>query len=231
MAFVRSYSCPECGFELEDDGRLFYYDSDSNEIIEYLLLMSTVDLDNGSKIKGDVSETYCKTCDRYILVYSIREAEGDIEDLCETVMKGIEKHMSSCHEELKRMNDIKKRSEYTITREDDYYVVRIPEWEDFYYSSSLFPEMSREEVIEDDLNDFHEEFDEIFDDLAKRYDKQFNAIYLILDERGKLNDEPDRSEKVTCPKCECEVNRYAEPLDSCPRCGADMCMSGPILMD
>jgi hypothetical protein len=107
MAFVRSYSCPECGFELADDGRLFYYDSDSKEIIEYLLLMSTVDRDKGSKIKGDVSETYCKTCDRYILVYSIREAEGDIEDLCETVMKGIEKHINSCHEELKRMNDIK----------------------------------------------------------------------------------------------------------------------------
>ena len=69
MAIVNSYSCPECGFELTDDGRLFYYDSDLKEIIEYLMLMSTVDFDKESKIKGDVSETYCKTCDRYILGY------------------------------------------------------------------------------------------------------------------------------------------------------------------
>lgn len=118
MAIVNYYQCVECDLELADDGRLFYYDTDSGETIEFLILMSTVGLDRGSKIKGNVTETYCKSCDKYMRIYSIRESE--IENPCETVRKGIDKHISVIQSELERLKGIKRRSKYTIAPEEDY---------------------------------------------------------------------------------------------------------------
>ena len=212
MAIVNYYQCVECDLELVDDGRLFYYDNDSGETIDYLLLMSTVDLDRGAKIKGSVSETYCPTCDKYMRIYSIRESE--IENPCETVRKGIDKHISAIKSELERLEAIRQRSKYTITPEEDYYVVEFPEWGDSYYVDDE-PEMSREDVIKDALSQFHEEIDYRINSIGG---KVAESIILVLDERGKGEDDP--SQKVKCPDCGSDVNKYVRNLNECPKCGS-----------
>jgi len=211
MAIVNYYQCVGCGLELADDGRLFYYDTDSGETIEFLILMSTVGLDRGSKIKGNVTETYCKSCDKYMRIYSIRESE--IENPCETVRKGIDKHISVIQSELERLKGIKRRSKYTITPEEDYYVVDFPEWGDFYHVDDE-PEMSKEDVIKDALSQFHEEIDYKINSMD---DKVAESIIVVLDERGKGEDDP--SEMVECPDCGSEVNKYVSNLNECPKCG------------
>ena len=59
MAQVTEYKCINCGLELVDDGRLFYYDDESKQTIEFLYLILTRSYGIGSKIKGRVTETYC----------------------------------------------------------------------------------------------------------------------------------------------------------------------------
>ncbi|WP_405265364.1 hypothetical protein [Methanobrevibacter sp.] len=157
MAHVTEYTCNSCGLELVDDGRAFVWNEETGRTEDFLILMSTCQKFYGAEITGNVSETYCRECERYVKVYSITEVLEGIDDACDVVMKGIENNIREHGRKLSKLKDIRKRSQYTISEEDGHYVVRIPEYESFHYSNYLFPEMSKGEVIEDALNDFHEQ--------------------------------------------------------------------------
>ena len=219
MAQVIDYKCHGCGLELVDDGRVFTWNAKSGVTDDFLILMSTYQRLYGAEITGSVSETYCRDCGKYVRVYSIQEVHGEIESPCDVVMKGIERHIAERGQKLSKLKDIRKRSEYTIETEDGHYVVRIPEYESFSYSNYLFPEMSRDEVIEDALKDFHEEIDEAIEFHEKRLQRYLDSHYLVLDETGRSRDEFDIYEKVKCPECGSEINRYVDYKLPCPRCG------------
>jgi len=219
MAQVVNYECPRCGLELVDDGRVFVWNEETGMTEDFLILMSTYQRLYGAEITGGVSETYCSDCGKYVRVYSINEVNGDIDSPCDVVMEGIERHIAEQGKRLSKLRDIRKRSEYTIEEEDGHYVVRIPEYERFSYSNYLFPEMSREEVIEDALNDFHEEIDEVIESLEKKHQKCLDSHYLVVDNTDRTRDEFDIYETVKCPECGCQINKYVDAKLHCPRCG------------
>ena len=219
MAYVTEYTCSGCGLELVDDGRVFVWDDEHGWTEDFLLLMMTYQKLHGAKIAGKVSESYCRDCSKYVKVYSITEAIDCIDDPCKVVMDGIRNYIEKCGRELSRLKEIRKKSQYSITREDNHYVVRIPGYEHFFYSNYLFPSMTKEEVIEDALNDFHEEIGEVIAAREKRYQRYHDSHYMVIDERKRPEDDFDLSEKVNCPECGLEISRYVDYRIPCPRCG------------
>ena len=224
MAIVNEYRCMDCGIELVDDGRAFVWDSESNRTRDFLILMGTHHWLYGAKISGDVDETYCRVCDKFLKVYSITEVAEGIGNPIDIVMEGIRNHIDDEARKLEKLKDIKRRAEYTITRKENYYVVKVPEWEDFFYSNYLFPQMTREEVIEDALNDFHKEIGGLIEVREKEYQKFLNSNILVVED-SKLNpfDERDLSKKVNCPVCGSEVHKYVDSKIPCPKCGGRIC--------
>lgn len=219
MAFVTEYTCQSCGLELVDDGRAFVWDGESGETQDFLILMSTYQRLHAAQISGSVSETYCRDCGKYVKVYSIRDVIDGIANPCDVVERGIEKYIRQYGRRLGELKDIRKRSDYLIKQEDGHYVVTIPGYESFSYSNYLFPEMSRQEVIEDALRDFHEEIDGLIESLEKRYQRYVESAYLIVDDTARGEDDFDLAEKVLCPDCGCEINRNVDSELGCPRCG------------
>jgi predicted Zn-ribbon and HTH transcriptional regulator len=219
MAYVTEYTCGDCGLELVDDGRVFVWDDNPERTEDFLILMNTYQKLHGAKITGNVSETYCRECGKYVKVYSITEVIDGIDDPCGAVMEGIHNYIDECGRELSRLNEIREKSEYSIVRQDNHYVVKIPDYEGFYYSNYLFPSMTREEVIEDALKDFHEEIDEVIAAREKRYRRYVDSHYLVIDERERPEDEFDIFEKVNCPECGLEISKHVDFKIPCPRCG------------
>jgi len=219
MAHVTEYTCNDCGLELVNDGRAFVWNEETDMTEDFLILMSTYQKFYGAEITGNVSETYCRECERYVKAYSITEVLEGIDDACDVVMKGIENNIREHGRKLSKLKDIRKRSQYTISEEGGHYVVRIPEYESFYYSNYLFPEMSKEEVIEDALKDFHEQIGGFIESYEKRHQRYLDSRYLVVDNTGRTKDEFDISEKVICPECGSEINKHVDGQLPCPRCG------------
>ena len=210
MAIVTNYKCDECGLELTDDGRLFYYDEESQECIDYLLLMLTVGLDEGSRISGDVNEVYCKDCDRYLVVYTIRKVDG-IENPCEIVDKGIANRISHYKSELKKLEQIKERETYTIEKDDDYYYIVFTEFEDYDY---YWHGESESRAIENAKKEFHKEIDGAIERLRNKID----AMWIVVDQSDMPEDYRDESEKVSCPECGRKIIKFISGKP-CPKCG------------
>lgn len=231
MAVVNEFKCADCGVELADDGRVFVWDCDSHQTRDFLILMSTYMQLDSAKISGGVSETYCSGCDKFLKIYSIKKFSDDVENPCETVRRGIENYISEYGCELQKLKDIKKRSDYTIEKENDYYVIKIPEYENFYYSNYLFPQMSKEEVIQDALNDFHKEIDEVIESRQEKYQRYLNSNYLIVDDSDREFDDYDALEKVNCPECGREIFKYVNGEVPCPKCGGHLFCISSICYD
>lgn len=230
MAIVTEYKCTDCGLELADDGRVFIWDAESGTTEDFLILMNTCQLLHGAKIRGSVYETYCSECGKFLKVYSIEEVMDGVENPCELVREGIDKHISQYGAELQRLKDIEKRSDYTIEKEDNHYIVRVPEY-DFYYSNYFFQYMSRQEVIEDALNDFHEEIGQEIEGKSRIHERYLNSIYLIVDDTGRLHDDYDVLEKVNCPECGKEIHKHVHHDIPCPRCGGKFFTMGEVCYD
>lgn len=45
---------------------IFFYNSDSHEIVDFVHLFSIVGISDGSKIKGAIIESYCSHCNKFI---------------------------------------------------------------------------------------------------------------------------------------------------------------------
>ena len=222
MAFVTEYTCNGCGLELVSEDRMFRWDGESGMTEDFLLLMNICQKLNGAEIIGDVSETYCRDCEKYVKVYSITEVLDGIDNPCEAVMDGIKSHIDEYGRRLDELKDIRERSDYTIVKEGNHYVVRIPEYEPFYYSNYLFPQMSEEEVIRDALKDFHEEIDEVIESHEKRYQRYVSSSYLVVDDTDRPKGKFDLSEKVKCPECASKINKHVDGKLPCPRCGGSI---------
>ena len=222
MAYVTEYTCSGCGLELVNDGRAFIWDEEHEWTEDFLILMNTCQKLHGAKISGSVSETYCRNCSKYVKVYSITEVLGDIDNPCKVVMEGIGNYIDEYGRNLSRLKEIRKKSLYSIKREDNHYIVRIPGYDHFFYSNYLFPSMTKEEVIEDALNDFHEEIDEVIAAREKRYQRYLDSHYMVIDECGRPEDDFDLCEKVNCPECGLEINKYVDFRIPCPRCGGQI---------
>lgn len=231
MAIVTDYKCLDCGMELVDDAGAFIWDNETNETKDFLILMNTCHWLDDGKINGNVSETYCSKCNKYVKVYSILEVKEEISNPCEVVMEGIKNYIGRYGDELEKLKDIKKRANYSITKEDNHYVVKIPDWEDFYYSSYMFSEMTKEEVIEDALKDFHEEIDDLIEQHEETYQKYLNSNYLVVENSNRLQDDYNPLEKVNCPVCDNEIYKYVNGEVPCPRCGSRLIGCNVICYD
>ena len=231
MAIVEIYKCMDCGIELEDDGRVFIWDGDLNQTKDFSILMMTYHWLQGSEITGDVSETYCRDCGKFLKIYSIREVRDDVMNSCEVVMGGIKNYIEDYGRELEKLKGIKKRAEYIVGKDEGYYVVEFPECENFKYSYCFFPEMTKEEVIEDALKEFNEEIDEMIEESEETYQKYLNSNYLVADNSDRSQDDYDPLEKVNCPECGREVYKYINHDVPCPRCGKELLCINHICYD
>ncbi len=231
MAIVEIYKCMDCGIELKDDGSVFIWDSDLNQTKDFLILMMTHDWLHGAEISGDVSETCCRICGKFLKIYSIREVQDDVKNPCEVVMEGIKNYIANYGRELEKLKCIKKRAKYIVTKEEGYYVVEFPELEHCKYSYYFFPEMTKEEVIDDALNEFNEEIDEMVEGRDETYQKYLNSNYLIIDNSDRSQDDYDPLEKVNCPECGNEVYKYINHDVPCPRCGKELLCINHICYD
>lgn len=238
MAIIEEYKCGDCGIDLVNDGMLFYYDSESEITDIYLWLFSTVHIADNSKIKGYVSKTYCWKCKKPVNVYAITEIEGDFENVCEIVQKGIDNYISNELAEINELKEIKRREKYTvqkIKREiapgiyDCHYEVTFPESDELYdYIGD--DGSSRDEVIKEALESFHEEIDGVLDYRIERYEDHIGASYLILDETEK-SGEFNSLEKVSCPECHEEINKYVNEETPCPKCGGKLILMHTMCVD
>lgn len=113
MAIIETYTCKDCGFEYTEEGRSFFYDQETQTTRDYMLLFSTSELDGNSEIKGEVQETYCKHCNKYIRTYYIFESpEGKLNNIKKIITQGIEK----------RIENIKEQLDNVIEEEDEYQI-------------------------------------------------------------------------------------------------------------
>lgn len=213
MVFIDEYKCFKCHTKFIDDGRLFYYDSTSNETIDYILVRLTVGCDKDSKIKGYVNQTYCKDCGRFLRVYTISEVEGQFENVCEMVRKGIDNHIKKLGEEIQNLKDVLKQKNYVIEKKDSSYLVKYPELE--YWSYQIF---YTDEDIDNVKQYFHEKIEDMIENETIRYNEYKNAIYLVEDKSNSVN-EYYSSKKVYCPICGRKINKFIKSFRRCPKCG------------
>lgn len=229
------YKCDECGFELEDWSVHFFYDSKLKVTRDYVLVFKTVGLSKGSKIKGYVDETYCWNCEKFVRIYRIIEKD-DVENACELVEQGIQNYIDNKLIEINKLKEIKKREEYTIKKiippyyDKHYYKVTFPELNDKNTYISDY-ELDEDDVIEKALDGFHKQMDMLINDNLERYKKDIGANYIVLDESNKSYMDFNPSEKVTCPECNVNINKYVNEKNPCPKCGGVLSLTDTIYFD
>lgn len=235
----------------------FYYDEESKQTIDFMVLMMTAGRDYNSKIRGRMSETYCGECGKYVRIYVILEAE-EYENPIETIREGIHKSHEALLAEINELIEIKKREEYTVGMDSDSYIIRFSETDYRYYKyfkpvniGRAFDEAAKKyglEVVKGgdyeppvfkNINDaiisakmdFHEDIGSRINHLSEEYEKSMDSIYIILDERDRYEremdywgydgDKPhyyDSLEKIHCPDCGSEINKWLNYEMDCPNC-------------
>lgn len=193
--------------------------------------MNTYQYLNDGKITGDVCETYCKKCDEIINVYTIRKIKEDIDNPHKKVMEGIENYIARQGRKLEKLKDIKKRHYYIITKKQNYYEVKIPEYEDYIYSSKNSPEMTVKEIIKKALSILPKEIDSSIERQEKTYNKYLNSNYLVINDSKRLNDFDDTITEVNCPICDSKIDKNIIGNIACPRCRYEICFTTSKLMD
>ena len=97
MASIDYFECEDCGFKWKDQGPLFFFLNENNEIEEYILIRTAYGLDKDSLISGDIIETYCTHCNKKIKLYILSLInkpydEGEAISLIEKLAKEAKKH-------------------------------------------------------------------------------------------------------------------------------------------
>jgi predicted Zn-ribbon and HTH transcriptional regulator len=120
MAIIETYTCEDCGFKYTENGTSFFYDAETQTTRNYMMLFSTVELDADSEIKGEVQETYCKHCDKYIRTYYVFEApEIDFKDIKQIITQGIENQIKNTKEQLDKVTE--EKDDYQIEMYQNIY--------------------------------------------------------------------------------------------------------------
>ena len=223
MAQITEYECMYCGLELADDGRSFYYDDESGQTVDFLLLMSTVGCDEGSRIRGRAGETYCGDCGKYLKVYVIEECAGDISNPRELVMEGIRNRVEEYQRKIAQLKEIRENPDYTFERDESgFYILKVPGFNHFQYSNLLNPEWSEKRARKCLFDEFHERIGKSIRHYEGLCDRHSDSIYLILDKSAGSEYDCGSLEKVHCPQCGREINMNFHHGMACPRCGFSM---------
>lgn len=117
MASIDYFECEDCGFKWKDQGPLFFFLNENNEIEEYILIRTAYELDRDSPITGDIIETYCVNCDKKIKIYIISLIKSPYDE--DEAISLIEKLAS----EKKISNTIMKPFIKSSDLKDDAYIV------------------------------------------------------------------------------------------------------------
>ena len=248
MGSINVDKCLNCGLELVDNGLRFYYDEDSKQIIEYMILMRTVNWGSDSKIRGRVSETYCGECGKFVRVYVILESE--YENPIEIVREGIDNYLEELLSEIKELIEIKKREKYTIEKDSDTYIIRFIESDYKYHKwfkptniGQAFDEAAKKcglvlvgdsgyeppvfENIDDAVSsakkDFNEDIGSRVNYLTEKYKRYKDSIILILDERDRYEKEMDYWD-YELNRDENDKPHYYDSLEKihCPECNCEI---------
>ena len=239
MAIINEYKCEECGFEIDTEGRYFFYDPKLKITRDYLWLFSTVDLDKNSKITGFVNETYCWKCKKYVNVYIISQVEDNIENVCEIVKEGIKNDIDKKLLDINQLKEIKKREKYTIEKieyeiapneYDSYYEITFPELYDGY-KRRISGKLNENEAIKTALENFHSQIDFQIKQDTNEYKKRIKTTHLVLDYSDKSKNGDDNLDKVICPECNAKINKYVNEETPCPNCGGEISLINYICMD
>ena len=112
MGSINGMSCSHCDFKIILEGiDSFYVDHNTDELIEYILLMMTR-IDEDNKMSGHIERTYCPDCDKLIKTYIIAESkyseeEGDDDflDIDHIILEKGAELRNDFHSQLKRYQD------------------------------------------------------------------------------------------------------------------------------
>lgn len=231
MAETHEYICDKCGNKLIVSDNLFFYDSELKVTVAYPLLFSTASLGADSMIKGQVGETYCPICKKFIRIYEITKINDNIENACEIVKQGINNGIDKKLMEINKLKAIKKREKYVVKKKEDENTLGI--YGNSYYSV-IFPELNNgyvykgdsglteQEVIEKALNSFHEQVDFILDFHIKDYERDIGVIYHVIDMSNNINNDYNFLDRVKCPECHAKINRFINEKTPCPKCGGEL---------
>lgn len=126
MGCHETFICQDCGFKYTDDHTFFFYNHDSNEIVEFIHLLSTVGISDGSKIKGSIIESYCKHCNKFIKTFYIENvdcSQYNPKDIIAIVKSGIKNNLKRIKNDalnrINELNEIKSRKKYKLEIQQD----------------------------------------------------------------------------------------------------------------
>lgn len=138
MASIDYFECDDCGFRWKDQGPLFFFLNENDEIEEYILLRTAMDLDKDSSISGDIIETYCVNCDKKIKIYVISTIKKPFD----------EENAISLIEDLANEKKISNRNLKPYIRKsdlkDDGYIVDLSK--NFHSSKKYFCPHCKDEI-------------------------------------------------------------------------------------
>lgn len=185
MGYMIVYNCSECDFELVYNTRLFYYDADLRETIDYTFCKATVDWEKKSEIKGEIIETYCSHCNKYVKVYTILKVGSYSKEAYELIKEGINNNVNKKIEELQELIENEERKKSLTSFKIKCWIHR---------------------MSVDDLGlDLKIEF------LNKKLERCINTVYVIENQRNNLKKAncPNccneinlyLNKKMPCPKC------------------------------
>ena len=117
MASIDYFECETCGFKWKDQGPLFFFLNENDEIEEYILLRTAMDLDRNALISGDIIETFCVNCDKKIKIYAISLIKKPFDE--ESAISAIEKLANEKRISNKNLKPYIKKSDL----KDDGFIV------------------------------------------------------------------------------------------------------------
>lgn len=231
------YVCENCGFEIIENFPVFYYDSNTKSVVEYIILMLTVGMDKNSKIKGRVNETYCPHCNRFLKTYLIEEitcSDYDSKEIIKIIKEGIDNRLKNLKVETKdkinELNQIKDKKKCIIEKDGDTWSFYFPEADDADYYFNYDDFSSKEEMYKKAYDSFYEYIDSEISYEIEECQKNHDAIYNIIDVSSEeLKNEFDNLKHIPCPIC----NNDSLDFDSisCPKCGGTLFISSISMLD
>ena len=218
--------CDDCEFSFTEDVLGFYFNTEHGQIEDHLIGM--IDRYSYSPIRGYVHSEYCKNCNKFISVYSIKALndEYDMEAAYYLTRLLLPRQLDFVNKRLETYKNIAEKIkandledlEQVLWQDREYLEDYFSSLKEVDYSSGLKRIKSFKELLED------EEFD--IDEYVSVYEKeQFrlkNTIYLINtgDENYDFSLDGEKVPKWHCPECNdaFEEFKYSD-YQSCPECG------------